>query len=261
MAVRQQRIVMGMPVTIEIAGANAEPKHFQRLFSYFQYVEDTFSPYKASSETTRAREGLLRPSQWSEDMKTIMRLAEQTRLETGGYFDVFKNGLFNPVGIVKGWAVYQASEMLRKEGVWDFFLEAGGDIQLSGLNDEGEYWVVGIRSPFDTQEVVKVLRLSDIGIATSGTYVRGQHIYNPLSTEDPPIEEIVSVTVLGPNVYEADRFATAAFAMGPPGIHFIEELPGFEGYLIDKSGLATMTSGFADYVVPCVAGPASGVTS
>ena len=233
---KQQRIVMGMPVTIEIAGANAEPKHFERLFSYFQYVEDTFSPYKATSETTRVREGLLHPSQSSEDMKTIIRLAEQTRLETGGYFDVFKHGRFNPVGIVKGWAVYQASETLRKEGVWDFFLEAGGDIQLSGLNDEGEYWVVGIRSPFDPMEVVKVLRLSDIGIATSGTYVRGQHIYNPLSTE-------------------------AAFAMGPEGIHFIEELPGFEGYVIDKSGLATMTSGFADYVVPCVAGPASGVMS
>ena len=258
---RQQRIVMGMPVMIEIAGDKAEPDRFERLFSYFNYVEDTFSPYRATSETTRVSEGRLDPSQASEDMKTIMRLAERTRLETGGYFDVFQHGRFNPVGIVKGWAVYQASEMLRKEGVWDFFLDAGGDIQLSGLNDEGEYWVVGIRNPFDPQEVVKVLRLSDMGIATSGTYVRGQHIYNPLSTEGPPIEEIVSVTVLGPNVYEADRFATAAFAMGAEGIHFIEELPGFEGYVIDKSGLATMTSGFADYVVPCVAGPASGVTS
>ena len=71
----------------------------------------------------------------------------------------------------------------------------------------------------------------------------------------------VSVTVLGPNVYEADRFATAAFAMGPEGIHFIEELSGFEGYLIDKSGLATMTSGFGDYVAPSAAGPGSRITS
>ena len=70
----------------------------------------------------------------------------------------------------------------------------------------------------------------------------------------------VSVTVLGPNVYEADRFATAAFAMGSEGIHFIEELPRFEGYLIDRSGIATMTTGFADYAVPCVVGPGSRMT-
>jgi len=258
---KEQRILMGMPVTIEIAGHNANPDDFERLFSYFQYVDDTFSPHKATSETTRMNKGLLPLSECSEDMRTIVRLAEQTRRETNGYFNVFKNGFFNPVGIVKGWAVYQASEMLRKEGVWDFFLEAGGDIQLSGLNDEGQYWVVCIRNPFQPQEVVKILRLSDMGIATSGTYVRGQHIYNPLSTEDRPIEEIVSVTVLGPNVYEADRFATAAFAMGPEGIHFIEELSGFEGYLIDKSGLATMTSGFGDYVAPSAAGPGSRITS
>jgi thiamine biosynthesis lipoprotein len=258
---KEQRIVMGMPVAIEIAGHDTTADDFERLFSYFQYVDDTFSPYKATSETTRMNKGLLPLSECSEDMRTIVRLAEQTRLETNGYFNVFKNGQFNPVGIVKGWAIHNISEMLRKEGVWDFFVEAGGDIQLSGLNDQREYWVVGIRNPFDPQEVVKVLRLSDMGIATSGTYVRGQHIYNPLATEDRPIEEIVSVTVLGPNVYEADRFATAAFAMGPEGIHFIEELPGFEGYLIDKSGLATMTSGFEDYVAPSTTGPGSRVTS
>jgi len=258
---KEQRILMGMPVTIETAGHKADTEHFERLFSYFQYVDDTFSPYKATSETTRMNKGFLHPSECSEDMTTIVRLAERTRIETNGYFDVFKNGLFNPVGIVKGWAIYQASEMLRKEGVWDFFLDAGGDIQLSGLNDEGQYWVVGIRNPFHPQEVVKILHLSDIGIATSGTYARGQHIYNPLSTEDGPIEEIVSVTVLGPNVYEADRFATAAFAMGPEGIHFIEELPGFEGYLIDRSGIATMTSGFADYLIPRLPNSGSRVTT
>ena len=46
---------------------------------------------------------------------------------------------------------------------------------------------------------------------------------------------------------EADRFATAAFAMGKDGILFIENLPGFEGYAIDAKGIATMASGF-----PCI---------
>jgi thiamine biosynthesis lipoprotein ApbE len=54
---------------------------------------------------------------------------------------------------------------------------------------------------------------------------------------------------VGPDVCEADRFATGAFAMGEKGIRFIEERDGLEGYMIDKNGTATMTSGFSKYTV------------
>lgn len=262
---KKWRIVMGMPVTIEIAddGATADevaretdPGHLERhlesqmerLFAYFEYVEKVFSPYRPASETSRINNGLLRVEDASDEMKTILRLAEKTRVESGGYFDVNRNGVFNPVGIVKGWAVYQASEMLRQAGIWDFCIEAGGDAQLSGLNSTGQMWRVAIRNPFAPREIVKFLRLSDMGIATSGTYIRGHHIYDPFAATGETIDEVISLTVLGPNVYEADRFATAAFAMGPKGIDFIERESGLEGYMIGKNGIATMTSGFGDYV-------------
>ena len=58
----------------------------------------------------------------------------------------------------------------------------------------------------------------------------------------------MSITVIGEDVLEADRMATAAYAMGRIGVHFIEVLPGFEAYMIDHQGQATMTSGFAQYV-------------
>ena len=80
-------------------------------------------------------------------------------------------------------------------------------------------------------------------MATSGTYERGQHIYNP-HLGRTPLRDIVSITVIGPNVYEADRFATAAFAMGNEGINFIEHLNGFEGYSVSSDGIGTETSGF-----------------
>ena len=60
--------------------------------------------------------------------------------------------------------------------------------------------------------------------------------------------DLVSLTVIGPNIYEADRYATAAFAMGNVGIMFIERLDGFEGYAINRHGQATYTSKFARYV-------------
>ena len=53
---------------------------------------------------------------------------------------------------------------------------------------------------------------------------------------DDPIADIVSLTVIGPDVLEADRFATAAFAMGKDGIYFIEQTLGLEGYVVDING-------------------------
>jgi thiamine biosynthesis lipoprotein len=84
-------------------------------------------------------------------------------------------------------------------------------------------------------------------VATSGTYERGQHIYNPHQANQT-IDDIISLTIIGPNIYEADRLATAAFAMGKAGINFVETWPDCEGYLIDAGGLATMTSGFDTYL-------------
>ncbi|HEX7104098.1 MAG TPA: FAD:protein FMN transferase, partial [Nitrolancea sp.] len=112
----------------------------------------------------------------------------------------------------------------------------------------GAPWRVGIRNPFRRQENVKVLALTDCGVATSGTAVRGQHIYDPFQP-GVPLRDVVSLTVIGHSILEADRFATAAFAMGCRGIQFIEALPGFEGYQIDANARATYTSGFERYVV------------
>ena len=152
-------------------------------------------------------------------------------------------------GLVKGWSIHNAAKILKKEGLKNFYIDAGGDVEVCGQHSERKLWKIGIRNPFsqNKSDIVKVLLLSNIGIATSGTYIRGQHIYNP-KEKNAIIAEIVSLSVLGPNVYEADRFATAAFAMGKEGIHFIERLPGFEGYMIDANGIATMTTGFTKYV-------------
>jgi len=133
-------------------------------------------------------------------------------------------------------------------GFHNYYVDAGGDIQVAGRNQQGQLWRTGIRNPFNANEIVKVIGLDNCGIATSGTYIRGQHIYNPKDDEDA-LDQIVSLTVIGPNVYEADRFATPAFAMGRAGIEFIERLDGFEGYMIDFYGRAQFTSGFGRYVI------------
>lgn len=244
---KETRLLMGMPISVEVIDLNATQQDLDDVFDYFDYVDEAFSTYKASSEISRLNRGEVAQDECSDDVRTVLALAEQTRRATDGYFDIWRDGAIDPSGIVKGWAVQNAADLLAERGFRDFYVDAGGDVQVSGTR-QGNPWRVGIRNPFDRREIVKVLALTDCGVATSGTAVRGQHIYNPHKPGEP-IHDVVSLTVVGPNVYEADRFATAAFAMGPAGVQFIQRLPGFEGYLIDAQRRATYTSGFERYVL------------
>ena len=244
---KQIRLIMGMPITLEVLDASVMQNDLDVVFAYFVSVDEVFSTYKDTSEISRLNRGELLPTQYSEDMQTILALSAQTKEETDGYFDILHNGIYDPSGIVKGWAIQNAAQLLQAKRLRNFYIDAGGDIQVSG-HKNGNPWRVGIRNPFNRNEYVKVLEVTDQGVATSGTAIRGQHIYDPYH-RDTQLLAIASITIIGPNVYDADRFATAAFAMGKKGIHFIEKLAGFEGYMIDIHGIATYTSGFERYVL------------
>lgn len=237
---------MGMPVILEIRDTHAAEDIFTTIFNYFVAVDERFSTYKEHSEIMCINRKEISPNDYSQEMKEVFRLSEETKELTSGYFDITRNGSIDPSGLVKGWAINNAAIMLLKQGYKNFFVEIGGDIQVH-TTENMTPWSIGVRNPFNKDEIVKVFHLQNEGIATSGTYVRGQHIYNP---KDPTESQgdIASITVIGPNIYEADRFATAAFAMGRQGIAFIENLSGFEGYMIDKDGQATLTSGLHKFI-------------
>jgi thiamine biosynthesis lipoprotein len=256
---KRTELIMGMPITVVIPDREQMDRGAQRgawfptlesaaeaVFESFRAVDERFSPYKESSETSRIDRGELAPQNASDEMKEVLRLAEDTRQRTDGYFDVRFNGRFDPSGLVKGWAIWKAAHLLDEDGFVSFCIEAGGDIEVRGANDLGQPWEVGIRSPFEPSLLIRKLHLHSCGIATSGTYIRGEHIWNPRTGE--AATEIASLTVVGPNVYEADRFATAAFAMGEQGIRFLAGVPDLEGYMVDSRGTATYTPGFTRYL-------------
>ena len=245
---KQTRALMGMPITTEIVDAHVTEELFDRVYDYFKHVDETFSTYKSTSEITAINEGRLNLADASEEMKLIFMLSDETKHATNGFFDIqTPNGTYDPSGLVKGWSIWNAAHIILQNGCKNFYVDAGGDVQTHGMNAAGEPWTVGIKNPWNEAEHIKIIKVGDEGVATSGIYIRGLHIYDPHTKK--PIEDLVSLTVVGPNVYEADRFATAAFAMGHNAIHFIESLPGFEGYAITKDKIATMTSGFEKYIV------------
>lgn len=253
---KRTELIMGMPITVAIPDREGIDRRGARsatlddaveaVFECFRLVDARFSPYKQESETCRIDRGELDPSKASPDMKEVLWLAEETRERSNGYFNVWFKGRFDPCGLVKGWAIRRAARLLDDDGMLSFCVEAGGDIEVRGANDTGQPWEIGLRNPFEPSRLMRKLALSGCGIATSGTYIRGEHIWNPLTGK--PANAVASLTVVGPDVYEADRFATAAFAMGPGGIEFMAGVPGCDAYMVALDGTATYTPGFARFI-------------
>ena len=245
---RETRIIMGMPITVEVVDATS-PEMMARVFQWFEAVDARFSTYRADSEISRFNRGEVSEANFSTEMKEVWALARTTETESQGFFNMLRgDGTSDPSGIVKGWAIKKAAELLSAEGCKNFYVDAGGDIQARGHNQAGEEWRIGLRSPFQLCDIIKVVAPRGQGIATSGSYIRGAHIWNPHAPREM-LADVLSFTVIGPDVLEADRFATAGFAMGADGIYFIESLPGFEAYQVNARGLATQTTNFQDYVI------------
>src|SRR5260221_1647418 len=152
---RKIDFIMGMPVIIDVSDS-VNDEIFEEIFDYFREVDEKFSPYKATSEVTLINNSKSKIKKTSADMKLILKLANETKEETNGYFDIYRNNYFDPSGIVKGWAIYNASKILTKKGIKNFYIDAWGDIQTSGKNGDGKKWAIGIRNPVKTNENVKI---------------------------------------------------------------------------------------------------------
>lgn len=154
-------------------------------------------------------------------------------------------------GIAKGFAVDQAINTLKREGVRSALVEAGGDIYCLGSAPGGKPWKVGLKHP-RKNAIMTVLKLKDIAVATSGDYEnfkefgekRFSHIINP-RTGYPVRQSPISVTVLARDCTTADGLATALSVLGSKrGLSLVNQLPDVEAILVlsDKESIKIETS-------------------
>jgi thiamine biosynthesis lipoprotein len=226
--------VMGMPIVVEIRDGDAP---FDEVFAWFRRVDETFSTYKPDSEISRVARG--EPA-ISPEVRDILDRCERLRAQTNGYFDAYAGGRLDPSGVVKGWAVDRAADLLDAAGVREYVVNAGGDMRLRGS------WRVGIQHPRERQAIAAVVEATDLALATSGEYARGRHVLDP-HTGAPP-NGILSATISGPDLATADAYATAALAMGSSiAPHWVARLRGYGALLIldDERVLSTPSFGCA----------------
>ena len=227
---RQVRVepVMGTTVSIDVREPGVDPAALDAAIAWFHDVDRRFSPYRADSEVSRVGAGQLALSDAASDVRGMFTLADELRDLTGGYFDPRghrADGRPDPTGVVKGWAVDEALLALRLAGARNVQVVAGGDLVVAGEPEPGRAWRIGIRHPDRADRVARVLEVRDLAVATSGLYERGGHIVDPHTGS--VAEGLRSLTVVGPRLAIADAFATAAFAMGEPGIAWVGRQPGF----------------------------------
>lgn len=159
-------------------------------------------------------------------------------------------------GIAKGYAVERALHILRKRGIGNAAVSAGGDTALLG-NRRGRPWIVGIRNPrgSDEKDVALALPLENLAFSTSGDYERFfinpasqervHHILNPSTGK--PSRGITSVSVMGPSAFDTDPLSTTVFVLGlEQGLALMDKLPGYDAVIIDSEGVVHYSSGLVE---------------
>jgi thiamine biosynthesis lipoprotein len=160
--------------------------------------------------------------------------------------------------IAKGYAVDRGSAVLRKEGVENFLVKAGGDLVVNGAKGNGVPWIVGIQHPRLPSELIGKLRPSQAAVSTSGDYkkffFRGGERYHHILTPSTglPARECQSVTIMAPSAMDADALATSVFVLGPKeGFALLEHLPDVRAIIVDRRGSVLLSPGWpADILSP-----------
>jgi len=241
--VRRVEQIMGMPIVVDVRDADVDEAALDHVFAWFRWVDATFSTYKEDSEISRLARGEISLGDTCGEVRWVLGRCEELREETRGFFDARASGKLDPSGLVKGWSVDRAAELLRHAGIRNFAVSAAGDMCLSGRAVPDLTWQVGIQHPLECLKVAAVVEANELAIATSGAYARGAHIVDPYSGRAP--EGVLSVTVVGPELATADAYATAAYAMGPDfGPPWTARLRGYEAMTILESGTVLSTGGF-----------------
>ena len=162
------------------------------------------------------------------ERKTVFLEKEGMRLDLGG--------------IAKGYIADQGMAWLKRRGIREALVNAGGDIRASG-GTVSRPWRIGLQDPSEEGRMLGVFSFQEGAVVTSGTYERYfetkdrrfAHIMNPGTGR--PVEGLLSATVISDQAFLADALATAIMVEGRQGgIAFLGRFPAARGVLVEQDG-------------------------
>ena len=234
--------VMGMPVCIDVRDAGVPADAIDEAFAWLRTVDAVFSTYKDDSEISRLNRGELARDDASADVRWVLDECERLREETGGYFDarVGADGGVDPSGLVKGWSVDRAGEILdarparrRSRSTPAATSSRAATRSPSGRGASGSSTRTSVTgSPPSCGRTISPWprRASTSAASTCSTRTPARR--RRASSRSP---------ITGPVLGTADAYATAAFAMGTDGPPWTATLDGYEAMTILADGTVVST--------------------
>lgn len=154
----------------------------------------------------------------------------------------------------KGYAISLEIDQLKKLGIKNAVINAGGDLSVIGKHGD-RAWNIGIRHPRSEQILASVEVKDNESVFTSGDYERlyhfqGQryhHILDP--TTGYPTKDAQSVTIMHADAGLADAAATAIFVAGSKRWHRVAKNMGIRYVmLVDAKGDIHITAAMRERI-------------
>lgn len=210
---------MAMPFTVEIDGGEAEACEpaVAAFHADLVWADEVFSLWKDDSYLQHLLRGDITLDEAPPELREVLEACEWFREQTHGGFDARRaDGVLDPTGLVKGWAVARASRHLREARGADWMVGASGDVLVAGNRTRR----IGIADPRVQGDptgtaVVDVVALGGAftALATSGGAQVVDHIWDPVTGE--VARHYMQVSVAGRDLTECDAWATAIAGGGP----------------------------------------------
>ncbi len=159
--------------------------------------------------------------------------------------------------LAKGYAVEMIVRELMLKGYNNLTLNAGGNVKCIGYKSGNKLWQVGIEDPFNSDQIIMKLQLTNKAVVTSGDYqryfeVEGKrysHIIDPNTLF--PANQYRSVTVVSNDSALADYLSTLLFILPlEEAMKLVEELDDVQACFILSDHSIKYSKGFEAYLVP-----------
>ena len=202
------------------------------LFDLWGFNDDRFSPpASVAISTTLVDTGMDKVESVGDDTLRKTRPGVQVDLSS----------------IAQGYSAGRVAEVLEQQGIRNYLVEIGGELQTRGRKPGGQAWRVAIERPLPGERTVEKIIAIDtenpLAVVTSGTYrhffdadgKRYSHILDA-RTGRPVEHDTVSVTVLYPEPGAADAWATALLCLGREQGLKVADNQGVPALFIDQVG-------------------------
>lgn len=233
---RSADYAMGSIVTFDVRPGPCTPgnagRALRRARALLHRADELFGGWRPDSPVNRLHRGEITLAQAPPEVAEILWRCADARRVTAGWFDPWAGpGGVDPSGIVRGWAVAEALELLRRAGVRAARVDAGPVTAAFGTPEPDRPWRIAAAGGWTVGPPSGVERaLSAVASAAGGD---GEPRW-------------ASVAVAGPDPALAEALAAAVVAAGPDvGLAVVDRVPGFDALAVADDGQVRATPALA----------------